>query len=94
MIGVGTPRSLQAGLRGGRRATPANMPSRDARLIIGIILVAAIALGVQKAGIRDEVRGLRADIRDLQADLRALDEPPDDGDRQSAGGGGRAVPRP
>ena len=56
------------------RATLANMPSRNARWIIGIIFVAVIAHGVQKAGIRDEIRGLRADIRAILADVRALDD--------------------
>ena len=41
------------------------MPSRDARWIIGSILVAVIAIGVQNAGIRDEVRDVRADVRAL-----------------------------
>ena len=50
------------------------MPSRDARWIIGLIFVVTIAHGVQKAGIRDEIRGLRADIRAILADVRALDD--------------------
>ena len=50
------------------------MPSRDAQWIIGSILIVAIALGVQNAGIRDEVRDMRADIRDVRADVRALDD--------------------
>ena len=41
------------------------MPSRDAQWIIGSILVAVIAIGVQNAGIRDEVRDVRADVRAL-----------------------------
>ena len=41
------------------------MPSRDARWTIGSILVAVIAIGVQNAGIRDEVRDVRADVRAL-----------------------------
>lgn len=47
------------------------MPSRDAQWIIGSILVAVIAIGVQNAGIRDDIRDLRADMR---ADMRALDD--------------------
>ena len=50
------------------------MPSRDAQWIIGSILVAVIALGVQNAGIREEVRDLRAEIRDVRADVQALDD--------------------
>ena len=47
------------------------MPSRDAQWIIGSILVVAIAIGVQNAGIRDDIRDVRADMR---ADMRALDD--------------------
>ena len=47
------------------------MPSRDAQWIIGLIFLVAVALGIQKAGIRDEIRDLRADMR---ADMRALDD--------------------
>ena len=42
------------------------MPTRDAQWIIGSILAAAVALGVQNAAIRD-------DLRDVRADMRALD---------------------
>ena len=45
------------------------MPSRDAQWIIGTILAAAVALGVQNAAIRDDVRDVRADVRALDARL-------------------------
>lgn len=45
------------------------MPSRDAQWIIGSILAAAVALGVQNAGIRDDVRDVRAEVRALDARL-------------------------
>ena len=41
------------------------MPSRDAQWIIGSVLAAAVALGVQNAAIRDDVRDVRADVRAL-----------------------------
>ena len=49
------------------------MPSRDAQWIIGSVLAAAVALGVQNAAIRDDLRDVRADVRDVRADVRALD---------------------
>ena len=74
--GVAAPPRLTRGRRRTGRRQPcytAGMPSRDAQWIIGTILAAAVALGVQNAAIRDDLRDVRADVRDVRADVRALD---------------------
>lgn len=49
------------------------MPSRDAQWIIGTILVVAVALSVQIAGLRGEHAEIRLDVRRLDDRLRAVE---------------------
>ena len=49
------------------------MPSRDAQWVIGTILAAVIALSVQLAGVRTDIREIRTDVRRLDDRLRAVE---------------------
>lgn len=49
------------------------MPSRDAQWIIGTILVVAVALSVQIAGLRGEHAEIRLDVRRLDDRLRTVE---------------------
>lgn len=49
------------------------MPSRDAQWVIGVVLAAAMALSVQIAGIRTDVRRLEDRLNAMDDRLRAVE---------------------
>ena len=49
------------------------MPSRDAQWVIGVVLAAAMALSVQIAGIRTDIRRLEDRLNAMDDRLRAVE---------------------
>ena len=49
------------------------LPSRDVQWLIGTIVIAAIALGVQMAGIQNDLGEIRTDLRRLDDRLRVVE---------------------
>ena len=73
--GAGSAATRRATRLAGRGAMgdTGSMPNRDAQRVIGVVLAAAMALSVQIAGIRTDVRRLEDRLNAMDDRLRAVE---------------------